>query len=129
MTASNGIPAESQAVHDPGAEVLNHDIGGADQAACGRQVSRALQVKDNMLLTALQRGVGHGLPDRAARRVHVDHLRSLVSQEHRGERAGKPLAKIDHPDAVQSPSHAFSPVPVGAHSTCVPIVYQSARVA
>ena len=83
----------------------------------GRQISRALQVKDNTLLATLQRGVGHGLPGRAARRVHVDDLCSLVRQEQSGEGTGQPLAKINHPDAVQSTSHAFSPVPIGGTST------------
>jgi hypothetical protein len=40
----------------------------------------------------------------------MDDLGTLVSQEQSGEGTGQPLAKIDHPDAVQCTSHASPPV-------------------
>src|SRR5262249_2315102 len=112
--ASDGLPAESQAVHDPRAEVLDEHIGRVDQVVCVRQISPGLQVKDEALLATLQGGIGRCLPAWSAGWVDMDDLRALVSQEQSGEGAGQPLAQINHPDAVQCSIHASPPVAVSA---------------
>ena len=87
-------------------EVFDHDVGGGREAARGGEVARPLQVQDRPALAPVEervRDTGHA---RAAGRVDVDDVGTLVGEQHGRQRPGHVLAEVDDPQACQRTRHA-----------------------
>ena len=103
MPLGEHVRAETEPVHHARPEVLDHHVGGGDQAPGGGAPGLALQVQLQPCLAAVVhriRGVaGIGAP--SAGPVDLDYLRALVGQQHAGQRPRDVVAEIDHPHPGQ----------------------------
>ena len=103
MPLGDHVRAETEPVHHARPEVLDHHVGGGDQAPGGGAPGLALQVQLQPRLAAVVhriRGVaGIGAP--GAGPVDLDYLRALVGQQHAGQRPRDVVAEVDHPHAGQ----------------------------
>ena len=101
---AQGFVAEADALHDPGAKVLDQGIGAVDQPQRHAAVPLVAQVEDDAALVAVDAGkvatVVAALPIRgegaeppgevALRGLHLDHVGTEVGEEHgaKGPRQG-----------------------------------------
>ena len=96
---------EAEAVHHARPKILDDDVGGLDQAACRRAAGLVLQVERDAALVAVPRRVAGRIPARPTRRVDLDDVRTLVGEEHAGQRPGDVVPEVDDPDAVECACH------------------------
>ena len=110
------VVAEPPPLQGPGPEVLDQDVGGAEQPAGQGLALGVAQVQGHRLLVAgdhrpPQRQAVRLLPAPLAHRVapgrvlELDHLGPEVGQQLAAERPGQELAHLDHPDVVQWATH------------------------
>jgi hypothetical protein len=104
------VRIEGEALHHAGAEVLDHDVRGLDQAAGGGAVGVLRQVEDDAALAAVPGSVRRALQARAAGRVDADHVRALIGEHHRRQRPGDVLAEVDHAGPAQRTWHRSPPL-------------------
>ncbi len=111
---ADGIVAEAEPFHHPGAEVLQHDIGPADEVAQGGAVGFVLHVDLDRPLVAVDRvedgafaadaRIGQVEVARQVARAgafDLDHIGAEVGEFQRGIGAGEELAEIQHAQAFQ----------------------------
>ena len=105
---------EPEAGHHAGAEILDHDIGGRDQAADDLDRLGPLQVEDDALLAGVElaEGGAGAVAQRRARPHHValggfelDHLGAEIGQQPRAMRPGDRRREIHDPQAVEGAGH------------------------
>jgi hypothetical protein len=101
------LPAQSEPVHDPRAEVLDQHVGPDREAAGDVEVGRIGQVERDTPLTAVVEGVGRLVRPRRAGPVDVDDVGALVGEHHGDERPGHVMTEVDDPDALEWSHRAF----------------------
>ena len=107
------VVAEPEPLHGPGAEILDQDVGGADERARGGKSRRAFEIENHALLVTIDRAERRTVldPAPAAKRIttvgrfNLDNLRAEISKQHSGVWAGNIIGKFDDPDAVQCSWH------------------------
>ena len=107
--------AQTEPVHDAGAEILDHRIGASDQLQEGFAPQRRLQVEADAPLVAVhalkiatqhpravvgtkRAGLTRHVP---FRRLDLHDIRAMVGQHHRAIGACEHLGEVDHPDVAQ----------------------------
>ena len=105
-----GVVAQTEAVGDAGAEVLQEDVGIANQALHRLQPLRGLEIEGDGALVAVvveERGGEAVTPGRhlagviaAPGHFHLDHVGALVGQDHAAQRPGDHGGQIDDPEAL-----------------------------
>ena len=108
---AQALGAQPQLVDDAGPEVLDEDVGRADQVVQDREAALLLQVEDEGALAAVDRREARGdaatlgsqpAHDVAARRrLDLDDFGALVRQQHGGDRRRDHRRQLDHPVAVE----------------------------
>src|SRR6185295_13388114 len=118
---AHGRVAEPQAIHDPGAEVLGHDVGLADQAPGDLLALTRLEVDDHAPLVRVQEKeevaieIGSVVEPEPASPVPVgwaldlDHVSAEPGQHLRARRASLIVGEVDDADPVQCLAHAALP--------------------
>ena len=113
LARSEPVPAKAQALHGPGAAVLQQHLGLQHELARDLQVGRLLEVQRDRALAAVEAGEvlavaagqrwpgAHGV---TLGRFDLDHLGAEIGQQHAGERPGGDLAELHHPHARQRPA-------------------------
>ena len=114
MLRAERVVAEAEAVQHARAVVLDHDVGRQAQLADAGQVVGVLEVGDDAALVAVDRGevvaepLAVGLRDRgpgahlvAGRALDLHHVGAEVGEQQGRERAGRDVAELDDPDAVE----------------------------
>ena len=106
---------EPQCGGGAGAHVLEHDVRLCGSIAAGAPRRLDLEVQLDQALAAVQQGIGSvGL---AAGPHDLDHVRSLVGQQHRGHPAGPARAEIEDANrrkrrrAIRCIGHRVRPPP------------------
>src|SRR5262249_45639102 len=112
------LVADTQALGDTGAELLDHDVGALRQAQENLASRRALEIKPDRFLVAPQRVVyaeaawtpfglarGRGLVGTPtggrAGLLDLDNVGAEVAENHRAMRAGRKLGQIDDFDSAE----------------------------
>ena len=97
--------ADAQCVRHALSHVLQYHVGLIHQLPENIQAFFGLQVEQDAAFASMPGGVGGGVPARAAGRIHVDHIRAMVREEHRSERPRNVLSEVDYADAIEGACH------------------------
>ena len=102
------LPAEAQAIHDAGGEVLHHDVGLARQPEEQRLALRLLEVEDHRLLVGVEHHERVGLDvalaaadDVALGRLDLEDAGAHEAEEKAAVRAVVDLAEVEHEHAFE----------------------------
>jgi hypothetical protein len=115
VEALQRLPAEAEAVHGPGAEVLDDHVGLAQEIVEQRAAARVLQVEREALLVRVEEEEAPAVDagpvaqreavGLAGERLDLDDLGAQPREELRAGRAGLVLAEVDDADAVEGFGH------------------------
>lgn len=83
IRSAHRFRAHTKTVHDAWTEILDHHVGSSHKAAGDIVISRVVEVKNDVPLTALQHRIDRMVPARAAGRVHSHDIGAGVGQPYR----------------------------------------------
>jgi hypothetical protein len=107
------IPAEAQAVHDAGPELLDQNLGLGDERQEPRDLLRVLEVERQAALAAVEQREAQALavqPGRVAAHavalagaLDLDHLGAGLGQQQGGQGPGQQGREVEHAQALERP--------------------------
>ncbi len=108
------VIAKAHLVHDAGAEILQHDVGGLDQLREHLLAAGVAQVEAEALLAAVVDREIDALPAHQRRRLagflaaqflDLDDFGAEVGEDHAAARPGLVARQLQDPDPVESSAH------------------------
>src|SRR5207249_4238958 len=104
VQARQVIPADPEPVHDTRAEVLDDDVGAADEVEEYLAARCALQVEYQRALAAVPADEAEELePERiAARRLDLDDVGAELGEQQRTERTRDEIAEVEDTDPLEA---------------------------
>ena len=117
IQAREPIPADVEPLHDAGAEVVDHDVGRADEVEEGFATRGTLQVEHEGALAAVPPDEAEELEAEgiSAGRLDLHDVGAELGEQQRTEGAGDEAREIEHPDALEA--GARSVAGAGAEAT------------